>query len=370
MKKILLVTSVVLFAFTTSIYGQPPSGYYNSAEGKTGYTLKTALYNIIKNHQDQGYSALWEFYKTGDILPANLTNSGTSTNRIWDIYSYNPNGQNPYEYIKGSDQCGNYNGEGSCYNREHTFPKSWFNNAAPMKNDVVHILPTDGYTNGRRSNYPYSEVGSTTWVSQNGSRLGSSNVSGFSGTAFEPIDEFKGDLARVYFYMATRYENVIANWENNSSNADVVLDGTRDHVYEQWYLDLMVKWSNEDPVSDKELNRNNKIYNFQHNRNPFVDHPEYITLIWVDPTAVINPLELKLSIYPNPVVNELHVSYSSDEPLTYFIVNMSGQKVESGVLHGRQSNIEVNQYHNGLYLIVVKSKDGKQVKQFKFLKAS
>jgi endonuclease I len=368
MKKVLLL-SIAIFAGLIS-YSQPPAGYYSSAEGKTGYELKTALYNIIKNHHDQGYSALWTFYLTGDLLPANLTNSGNSTNKIWDIYSYNPNGNNPYEYNAGSDQCGNYSGEGSCYNREHTFPKSWFNNAAPMKNDVVHILPTDGYTNGRRSNWPYSEVGGATWTSQNGSKLGSSNVSGYSGTAFEPIDEFKGDLARVYFYMATRYENEIGSWENNSSNADAVLDGTNDHVFEDWYLNLMVKWSNEDPVSQKEIDRNNKIYDFQQNRNPFVDHPEYITLIWVDPSAVVNPLDLKLTIYPNPVGNRLHVSYANSEEATYFIVNMSGQKIKSGVLHTNENNIDVGNYQKGLYLLIIETPDGKFIKQYKFLKAS
>ncbi len=370
MKRIYFLTIIIFQAFVSVSFAQAPPGYYNGADGKTGYELKTALYNIIKNHYDQGYSALWTFYLTGDILPANLTNSGNSTNKIWDIYSYNPNGLNPYEYNKGSDQCGNYSGEGSCYNREHTFPKSWFNNAAPMKSDVVHILPTDGYTNGRRSNYPYSEVGTTTWVSQNGSKLGGSNAPGYSGTAFEPIDEFKGDLARIYFYMATRYENVIANWQNNSSNADAVLDGTSDHVYEDWYLDLMVKWSNEDPVSQKELDRNDKIYDYQNNRNPFVDHPEYITLIWVDPNAVINPLDLKVSVYPNPVAKELHVSYSGNSSLRYFVVNMSGQKIKAGVFNGQQNEVDVENYNNGLYLLIIESANGKSIKQYKFLKAS
>lgn len=277
-----------IFLFvSTLLSAQPPAGYYNSASGLTGYTLKTALYNIIKNHNDQGYSALWNFYYYGDTLPQALTNSGTSTDIIWDIYSYNPNGSNPYEYVVGSNQCGTYNGEGSCYNREHTFPQSWFNSSSPMKNDAVQVLPTDGYVNNKRSNYPYSEVNAT-WTSQNGCKLGSSNVSGFSGAAFEPIDEFKGDLARIYFYMATRYENVIANWQSNS-NADDVLDGTSDHVYDDWFLDLMIQWHEQDPVSQKEIDRNNDIYDYQDNRNPFVDHPEYAESIWGYDTIKAEP---------------------------------------------------------------------------------
>ena len=270
---------IVLFVLSTVSVAQPPAGYYSSAAGLSGYQLKTALYNIIKNHNNQGYSALWGFYQYGDTLPQALTNSGTSTDIIWDIYSYNPNGANPYEFYSGTNQCGTYQNEGDCYNREHTFPQSWFNSGSPMKSDAVQVLPTDGYVNNRRSNYPYSEVGSVTWTSQNGSKLGTSSAPGFSGTAFEPIDEFKGDLARIYFYMATRYQNIIAGWQSNA-NADDVLDGTSDHVYDDWFLDLMMQWHEQDPVSQKEIDRNNDIYNYQNNRNPFVDHPEYAESIW------------------------------------------------------------------------------------------
>jgi endonuclease I len=285
MKRLILFILVLLLSKIT--FAQPPAGYYNSASGLSGYQLKTALYNIIKDHNDQGYTALWSFYEYGDTLPQALTNSGVSSDIIWDIYSYNPDGANPYEYVAGSNQCGTYSGEGSCYNREHTFPQSWFNKASPMKNDVVQVLPTDGFVNNKRSNYPYSEVNAS-WTSQNGSKLGTSNVAGFSGTAFEPIDEFKGDLARIYFYMATRYENVIAGWQSNA-NADDVLDGTSDHVYDDWFLDLMMQWHEQDPVSQKELDRNNDIYDFQNNRNPFVDHPEYAESIWGYDTIKAEP---------------------------------------------------------------------------------
>ncbi len=369
MRKFYSVTLVLIINFYSFVsFAQIPPGYYDNAEGLTGYTLKTALFNIIKNHQDQGYSALWDFYKDADIMPPELTNSGTSTNRIWDIYSFNPNGNNPYEFVAGSDQCGSYSGEGDCYNREHTFPKSWFNNAAPMKNDAVHILPTDGYVNGRRSNWPYSEVNNTTWVSENGSKLGHSKVPGYSGTAFEPIDEFKGDLARIYFYMATRYQNKIANWESNSSNADAVLDGTSDHVFEDWYLNLMVKWSNEDPVSAKEINRNNEIYQFQHNRNPFVDHPEYIISIWVDPTSVKNPLALNLSVFPNPVSENLHVNYSGNDKLHFYVYNITGQKVMDGDLTGKENTLSFTSLNKGLFILMIKDLDNGKVFRKKILK--
>ncbi|WP_412724358.1 endonuclease [Alteromonas sp. D210916BOD_24] len=253
------------------------SGYYASADGLTGYSLKTALYNIINNHSTQSYGDLWTFYISYSS-DSYYENDGS----ILDMYSENPSTSDAYNFTAGSDQCGSYSGEGDCYNREHAFPRSWFGGAvSPMNTDVHHIFATDGYVNGRRSSYPYGEVGSATYTSSNGSKLGSgTSASGYTGTVFEPIDEFKGDFARAYFYMATRYENVIANWENNSTYGDVVLNGTNDQVFENWFLTLLLNWHIQDPVSQKEIDRNDAAYSFQNNRNPFIDHPELVTEIW------------------------------------------------------------------------------------------
>jgi endonuclease I len=361
------------FLFTVlsvTVFGQIPPGYYDNAEGLSGYPLKTALFNIIKDHEDQGYSALWDLFQAADKLPPELTNSGSATDIIWDIYSYNPDGPNPYEFVAGTNQCGNYNSEGDCYNREHSFPKSWFNNVKPMANDAMHILPTDGYVNGRRGNNPYSEVGNASWTSQNGSKLGTSNVPGYSGTAFEPIDEFKGDIARIYFYMATRYEDIIAGWEENSESSDAVLDGTDDHVYETWYLNLMVKWHTEDPVSEKEQIRNESIYIFQHNRNPYVDHPEYVSLIWVDPTAVKDHPQWQVNVFPNPVSESLHIDYTGTMPVEYSIFSITGRKIKEGMLRNSNNTIPVKSFPRGLYLIIVRNTDGKMIYKTKLLKAS
>ncbi len=262
---------MLLTCLSFNLWAQIPAGYYDDANGKTGYTLKSSLYNIIKGHTDKGYGALWTLYETSDDKP---------NGKVWDMYSDVPGGTPAYEYTFGSDQCGNYSGEGSCYNREHSFPKSWFNDASPMNNDPFHIVPSDGYVNGKRGNYAFGEVGSATWVSTNGSKVGASNYPGYSETVFEPIDAYKGDFARGYFYMATRYENVIAGWENNNDNGDAMLDGTSDQVYEDWALEMLLAWHNADPVSQKEIDRNDAIYDFQGNRNPFIDHPEYVASIW------------------------------------------------------------------------------------------
>ncbi|MDX9694711.1 MAG: endonuclease [Bacteroidales bacterium] len=246
-------------------FAQAPAGYYDGATG-SGYTLKTQLYNIIKGHNERSYSQLWtDFYSTDRKV----------NDSVWDMYSDVPGGTPAYEFYFIKEQCGNYGGEGDCYNREHSFPKSWFADGTPMYSDLFHLYPTDGYVNGKRSNYPFGEVGSASWTSTNGSKLGTSNYPGYTGVVFEPIDEYKGDFARTYFYMATRYENVIATWPGSE-----MLDGTNDQCFTDWALDLLIDWHNNDPVSSKETNRNNAVYSIQNNRNPFIDHPEYVAKIW------------------------------------------------------------------------------------------
>ncbi|GAC16502.1 endonuclease [Aliiglaciecola lipolytica] len=268
------------FVFTLgSGGGTPPdlTGYYADASGLTGYNLKTALYDIIKGHSSQGYGGLWTFYSSNS-LDQYYENDGS----ILDIYAERPSSSDPYTYSPVSDQCGNYSGEGSCYNREHSFPRSWFGGAiGPMNSDVHHIFATDGYVNSKRGSYPYGEVSSATYTSQNGSLLGSARSGlGYSGTVFEPIDEFKGDLARAYFYMATRYENVISAWESNSSSSDAALNGSSNQVFENWFIDMLKTWHNQDPVSQLEIDRNEAAHSYQGNRNPFVDHPEFVGEIW------------------------------------------------------------------------------------------
>ena len=255
----------------------PPTGYYVTTQGLSGYELKTELYNIIKDHDSQGYSAIWNFYDS-----SSRDKYFEKDNSILDMYSEKPNGSDSYTYTAVSDQCGTYNSEADCYNREHSFPKSWFGGKVePMHSDVHHIYATDGFVNSKRSNFPFGEVSSATFTSTNGSKLGSaSSAINYSGTVFEPIDEFKGDFARAYFYMATRYENVIGTWQNNTSASNAVLDGSRNKVFENWVVTMLVNWHNADPVSQMELDRNQAAFEFQGNRNPYIDHPEFVEMIW------------------------------------------------------------------------------------------
>jgi len=272
-------SQTVSFTLGDGTTPKPPvlSDYYKSAEGKSGFALKTALYNIINQHNSRGYSAVWDLVKVADI-----DNYYEKDGSILDVYSEKPSGADSVHFTKVTNQCGQYRGEGDCYNREHSFPKSWFGGKVePMNSDGHHLFATDGYVNAKRSNWPFGEVGSATYTSSNGSKLGAAvSGLGYSGTVFEPIDAFKGDFARAYFYIATRYENEIANWEGNSTNANAVLNGTNSTVFEPWMLAMLKRWHQNDPVDQKELDRNEAVYSFQNNRNPFVDHPEFVGLIW------------------------------------------------------------------------------------------
>jgi endonuclease I len=261
--------SLLFLLFITIGIAQIPNGYYTTATS-SGYTLKTQLYNIIKNHTDNGYAGLYTTYQTSDIDNF-YENDGT----ILDMYSEKPAGIDPYNYTSGSTQrCGTYSAEGDCYNREHIIPQSVFNSAAPMVSDAHFITPTDGKVNGIRSNYPHGTVATTSTTTLNGSKLGSSSVTGYTGTVFEPINEFKGDIARIYFYFATRYENTVSTYPYP------MFDGSSNKVFTTAFLNLLLAWNAQDPVSAREITRNNAIYTRQNNRNPFIDHPEYAQAIW------------------------------------------------------------------------------------------
>jgi len=288
-------------------FGQIPNGYYNNAEGKTGYTLKTVLFNIVKNgHQTQSYGDLYNAYVTGDTDPED--------GFVWDIYSENPNGTDPYNYSHHNKTCGNYASEGDCYNREHLFPQGIFNSNSPMKTDYHHVVPSDGKVNGMRSSYPFGEVGTASWTSMNGSKKGSCASPGYSGTVFEPIDDYKGDIARSMLYFATRYEDKVSSWSH------AMIDGTSDQVYSDWFLDVLLKWHEQDPVSQKEIVRNNAGYDFQGNRNPFIDHPEYVCQIWganCNPTKVATPtFSIEEGIYYN--TQNVSISCATTDAQIYY----------------------------------------------------
>ena len=295
-------------------FAQVPSGYYDTATG-SGYTLKTQLYNIINNQTDQGYDAMDNF-----ILNHDLDQYYENDNTILDVYSENPTSSDPYNFTPQTDECGNYNSEGDCYNKEHVIPASVFGdaNADPMDGDAHNLLPTDGRVNNFRGNYPMGRVDDNNLETingisnptQNGSKLGANLDSGYSAgysdIVFEPIDEFKGDIARIYFYFATRYENLITNW-----SAYDMFDDNSNQVFETAFLNILLEWHNIDPVSNKEIDRNNAIYDHQGNRNPFVDHPEYVTAIWSSQQDNENPTAPSNLVASNPTATSVSLNWTA-----------------------------------------------------------
>ncbi|SHG44166.1 Por secretion system C-terminal sorting domain-containing protein [Flavobacterium segetis] len=268
MKQIYSLLFLLLF---TAGFAQAPAGYYSTATG-SGYTLKTQLYDIIKGHTVLSYADLYVTYETSDV-----DNFYENDGSVLDMYSENPSGADPYNYsIASTQRCGSngYNKESDCYNREHIIPQSVFGEQTPMVSDAHFITPTDGQVNGIRSNFPHSVVASPTLVTANGSKLGLSTIAGYTGEVFEPIDEFKGDIARMYFYFATRYQNLVAGYNypmfNKSTNK----------VFTNAFLSQLLAWHNQDPVSAREVARNNAIYARQNNRNPYIDNPSFVAAVW------------------------------------------------------------------------------------------
>ncbi len=264
MKRKTLLTLCLMAAATMGTWAQGPNGsgtYYKNADGKKGEALKTAFYNIIsKQTRTPTYDNFIELYKKTD---------SRADGKVRDWYSNITN----YEHV--TDKAGTYKKEGDCYNREHLVPQDW---GASKAGDITYVVPTDGFVNGKRSNHPFGEVGTATYTSANGySKLGPCKTPGYTGTVFEPNDEVKGDIARIYFYMATRYENTCTGWSGPMFTGD-----TKYEPLAKWAYDMLVRWSQLDPIDDVEIARNNAIAksDVQGNRNPFIDYPGLEEYIW------------------------------------------------------------------------------------------
>lgn len=355
--KSIFLIGISLLSFQTM--AQIPANYYNGTSGLTGSALKTKLHQIINVALDKGYSGLWTAYQTTD-RDYYYENNG----KVLDMYSERPTSSDPYEFTIISDQCGNYGTEGDCYNREHTVPQSLFNSANPMHNDIHFIPPTDGKVNGMRSDYPYGKVGTTSWTSLNGSKLGVNSTSGYSGTVFEPIDEFKGDIARMIFYFVTRYENKLSTFSNGN-----MLGGSSYPGLQQWELNILLLWNDLDPVSQREIDRNNACYAWQNNRNPYIDNPSWVHDVWGYSTLDIKEENKKadnLIIYPNPITgNQIFFKGSKLESIsTAQILDTEGKLIFNITSPFKTSNkIDIGSIPEGTYFLKLNSKAYKIIKK-------
>lgn len=274
--------SLFFLLFSGFTLAQAPADYYNSATGLSGYSLKTALHKIISHKTfSYNYSEVGSFYPQTD---ADLYYE--KDNSVLDIYSENPTGADAYEY-NFTQNIGAANAEGKGWNKEHIMPQSTFYSDYPMNSDLHFIVPADARINQLRSNYPYGKCGAKVYYTfSNGSQIctnGTPNAT-YTGSVYEPIDEFKGDVARSILYFAIRYEGKLGGFlvETDASPAKdrSPLNGTEEQAYDPSFLALLLSWNAMDPVSQREIDRNNAIYLVQKNRNPLIDHPEFVNLIW------------------------------------------------------------------------------------------
>ena len=272
MKKHILSLFIAVFAFcgltqANVVTGQAaiPDGYYSGVDGKSSAeSILDALFAKIKDHTVIAYGALEDYYEQTDFY----------SDTVWDMYSTCR--------FTMDDANGAQNTVCDAWNKEHSIPQSWFNKASPMKSDLFHVYPTDARVNNFRSNLPYGEVAGgngagfpDNYQNHGLGKKGSNTFSGYTGTVFEPADDYKGDFARTYFYMVARYRDKALN----ASEGNAVFTSNKTNLT-TFAKNLFLKWHRQDPVSQKEIDRNQAVYGIQHNRNPFIDYPELAEYIW------------------------------------------------------------------------------------------
>ena len=338
--KIVAMLFICIVLVSLNSGAQIPPGYYDDAIGLTGNELKYALHDIIKNHDEPSYDDLRDFIlKASDEDPDN-------PNNVILLYS---------GISRPKSMFGGNSGD---WNREHVWAKSHgdFGNDPPCGTDAHHIRPTDVQVNALRGNLDFDNGGSP--------------VSGApgcykDGDSFEPRDEVKGDVARMIFYMDVRYEG-----DNGELDLTVVDAVNTAPAPELGKLSVLLEWHQQDPPDDFERNRNDVVYSYQDNRNPFIDHPEYAEEIWGNPSNISVSDHLFISCYPNPVNNQLFVEYSYSSALTYSLLSFDGKQVLEGQLQPDKSTINTTNIGNGLFLLLIKDENNVIIKQLKVLKAT
>ncbi len=244
------------------------ASYYTSLNDKSGSDLRTALTSLTtsKHTTQLGYD--WTFDGI-DIVNGTLEDIYSTCN--WST--------------TGSDQCsGGYSSVCDCYNREHVVPQSLFNEVSPQRGDRHHLFLTDGKVNNQRANYPFGECSSGESAGTNAlGKLGTSTFTGYTsiGKVFEPDDQYKGDIARAIMYMAIRYATVssypVTSWSGNAMFSGSL---STNYGLSAYSVALLMKWHRQDPVSQKEITRNNGVADKQGNRNPFIDYPCLAEYLW------------------------------------------------------------------------------------------
>jgi len=373
MKKLFTLSIALFFALFSIVWAQIPFGYYDSAEGKSGAALKTALHTIISYGHIElpfdgtGANVLWwwnsNFRNTDWHPPTESHPEGF----FWDKYSLN--------------RWTTYQG-GSVQNREHALPRSWwarqtvpggpFDDWGFANGDLFNLFPADQPANAAKSNFPLGEVNRTTQTFFNQVvRVGPSTISSYNGPVFEPPDQYKGDFARTYMYMVTRYEDFadpqsLYRWRSVGIQSMIANPQNRFPAFSEYGIYIVMKWHRLDPVSQKEIDRNNAVHRIQNNRNPFIDHPELAEHLWGNlrgqawrGSRIVS--EFGVAFDGARSMLEISVTREADEIVRYEIYSITGQLALSGELN--HSNVRTNNtnlelpinLNSGMYIVVVYS---------------
>ena len=326
--------TVLLFSFNfllfAGLFAQIPPGYYDDAQGLQGDQLKAALHNIIDDHTWYSYNDLRDFIlKDTDEDPNN-------PNNVILLYT-------------GRSQAKNtFGGGANDWNREHVWAKSHggFGNNPPAGTDAHHIRPTDASVNSSRGNKDFA---------MGGQEHSEATGNYYTDYTWEPRDAVKGDVARMIFYMAVRYEG--GGGEPDLEVVDAVNTSPNPEIGK---LSDLLNWNQQDPPDDFEINRNNVIYGYQNNRNPFIDHPEYVNAIW-NPVSIQESTmsENPVRIFPIPADNFVRIQfdYSVSSTLSLTITDLLGKTVLSETLSidGTLIKTDISSVPNGLYILSLRS---------------
>ncbi|WP_196887455.1 endonuclease [Aureivirga sp. CE67] len=350
MKKLLL-RLLCVGGFCVQGFSQAPTDYYFSAHGKTGEDLKTSLYHIIKDHTEFSYTSsstdTWDILKEADKDPENEDN-------VILIYSG-----------RSVDAAQEYN-SGNGWTREHVWAKSRgdFGTSKGAGTDTHHLRPLDGSVNSTRSNRAFDNCDDCSMVIDGSFETGS--YTDTNQWTFEPRDEVKGDVARMIFYMATRYEG-----DNNEPDLELTQTIFSQYNKEPFHgtLEALLEWHREDPVSDFEMNRNNVIYSYQDNRNPFIDFPELVEHIWGNKIGEnwINPLSEEefdfenVKFYPNPTTGAIFINNVEKES-SVEVYDLAGRKMISKNLTIGDNKVELPK-EKGIYFITLKTQNSQITKK-------
>ena len=376
MKKLYTFSLSLFFALFSITWAQIPAGYYDRAEGKSGAELKTALHEIISTNEELFFGATgilqwWNgFFRQTDWHPPTETHP---EGFFWCMYSFERDTNHRPQF----------------HEREHAMPRSWWvigtgdNRDWGIANGDLHnIFPTNRDANGPKSNFPLGEVNmSATGAWTNGVvRVGPSAVAMYTRShVFEPPDRYKGDFARVYMYMVTRYEHFADTRRWTSRGIESMIANNRFPTFTPYGIYIVMKWHRNDPVSQKEIDRNNAVHRIQGNRNPFIDHPELAEYLWgnragyawfSDRTNVPTVVTTEFGIFSGTgSAIEIAVSHRSDEPVHYEIYSITGQKLRSGRLtDSNESNnrftLSTANLNSGIYILVVYSVSQRHTARF------